>query len=90
MGYRPYNPNNTGYWFIQYGTGNGSVSAQTAWPWGPHGYGAPFSGDFDGGGKGDIGFYNPNNQYNWFILYGFGNGIFGDQTVWYVGDASNW
>ncbi|CAM1365363.1 FG-GAP repeat domain-containing protein [Tenacibaculum xiamenense] len=81
-----YNPNGLGNWYILYNTGGGAFGNQTAFNWGVFSNNNPFTGDFNNDGKGDIGFYNPNNMYNWYIQYGHGTGGFGNQTAWHGGD----
>jgi|GEM_PF-2615047 len=77
-----YNPNGNGIWFILYGNGAGSFSGQTDYEWGPFASSNTFAGDFNGDGKCDIGVFNPNTDYNWFIQYGNGTGSFDNQTMW--------
>src|SRR5690606_19893828 len=80
-----YNPNGKGDWFIWYGDGKGHFSDQTAFYWGVFKNSHPYTGDFNGDGKWDIGLYNPNGNGDWFIWYGEGNGQFQNQTAFHWG-----
>lgn len=84
-----YNPNSLGNFYIQYGRGSGSFGDQTAWNWEVHSRGQVFTGDFNGDGLWDVGFYNPNAIGNFYIKYGDGAGSFGGQTSWRWGSYSN-
>jgi len=84
-----YNPNGNGAWFIWYGDSKGNFSGQTAYTWGVFKNSHPFTGDFDGDGKWDIGLYDPNGNGDWFIRYGDGDGQFQRQTAFKWGVFEN-
>ena len=75
-----YNPLGNGQWFNQVGEGSGYYSDQTSWSWGPFTPGRIITGDFDGDGHWDMGFYNPLNDGVTYVQYGTGDGsTFGNQ-----------
>ena len=72
-----YNPNGLGNFYFRYGDGTGDFKAQTSYPWKaakPENT-KVFTGDFNGDGWGDIGLYNPNGGYAFYIQYGNGSGV---------------
>jgi hypothetical protein len=88
-----YDVNDCRKWYITYGDGNGSFGQETEflWPVYSKEVAKNFTGDFNGDGFWDIGSYDVNDCRKWYIMYGDGNGSFGQETefLWPVYSKDN-